>query len=75
MTALTNRARYSRGFYTTFAQVPSELNANANNTPILEAALASGLYPKVLSMDAAGGLRTLTNQQPVSFVSEYVSLR
>lgn len=65
----TPRARYSRGLNTNFARVPVELNVNANNTQVLEAALASGLYPKVLSMDATGGLRTLTNQQPVSFVS------
>lgn len=67
---LTSSARYSRGFKTRFVSVPDHLNENANNERILGAALASGLYPKILSIDAAGGLRTVSNQQPVSIVSE-----
>ncbi|BEJ01119.1 hypothetical protein CcaverHIS631_0509760 [Cutaneotrichosporon cavernicola] len=60
------RARYSRGFKTRFVTVPPQLNENAANERILSAALASGLYPKILTLDAAGGLRTISNQQPVS---------
>lgn len=61
------RARYSRCFRTRFVSVPSEVNVNAEKTHILEAALASGLYPKILTLDN-GGLRTISNQQPVSIV-------
>jgi ATP-dependent RNA helicase DHX29 len=60
------RARYSRGFKTRFVNVPAHLNENAANERILAASLASGLYPKILTIDPAGGLRTISNQQPVS---------
>lgn len=65
----TCSARYSRGYMTRFVVVPSHVNENADNPRILSAALASGLYPKILSIDPASGLRTVSNQQPVSIVS------
>lgn len=63
------RARYSRAFKTRFVSVPPQFNDNAEDLHILGAALASGLYPKILSIDANGGLKTITNQQPTSIVS------
>lgn len=63
------RARYNRGFRTRFVTVPPEYNTNAKNTQILGAALAAGLYPKLLVIDPAGGMRTVTNQQAVAIVS------
>lgn len=62
------RARYSRGGRTRFVTVPSELNTNAQNVRIIEAALAAGLYPKILTIDASGTLRSLSNQQTVAIV-------
>lgn len=49
--------------------VPQESSTNAENLHVLGAALVAGLYPKILTFDASGGLRTITNQQPVSAVS------
>lgn len=67
------RARYSRGFRTRFVNVPYELNVNAEDVQILGASLVAGLYPKVISMDPSGGLKTIINQQPVSIVSRLPS--
>lgn len=50
-------------------QIPSEANVHAENLHVLGAAVAAGLYPKILIFDSSGGLRTITNQQPVSTVS------
>ena len=63
-----SQARFSRGVRTRFVTVPPELNVNADNAHILGGALASGFYPKILSLDA-GGLKTIINQQPVAIVS------
>ncbi|CAK9781148.1 P-loop containing nucleoside triphosphate hydrolase protein [Cutaneotrichosporon oleaginosum] len=60
------RARYSRGFKTRFVDVPPHLNKNSADERILGAALTSGLYPKILTIEASGSLRTISNQQPVS---------
>ncbi len=47
------------------------MNVNADNLPVLSAALAAGLYPKLLSLDVgSGGLKTITNQQPAAIVSD-----
>lgn len=69
-TRLTGRARNSRGFRTRFVNIPAELDSNAENVPILSSALAAGLYPKLLVIDAAtGGMKTITNGQGASIVS------
>lgn len=62
------RARYSRGFKTRYVTVPADTNVNAENSEVISASLAAGLYPKVLSIDASGGMKTLINQQPVAIV-------
>ena len=64
----SSRARFSRGVRTRFVAVPSELNVNAENPQILGAALAAGLYPKLISLDASGGMKTIINQQAVAIV-------
>jgi hypothetical protein len=40
----------------------------AENVQVVGAALAAGMYPKLLSMDQ-GGFKTIINQQPVAIVS------
>jgi len=50
--------------------VPTEYDVNSDNVTILNAALAAGMYPKILTLNASG-LQTITNQQPVSMVSIY----
>lgn len=39
----------------------------AENAQVVGAALAAGMYPKLLSMDQ-GGFKTIINQQPVAIV-------
>jgi ATP-dependent RNA helicase DHX29 len=63
-----SQARFSRGVRTRFVSVPSSLNVNADNAQILGGALASGLYPKILSLEG-GVVKTIINQQPVAIVS------
>jgi ATP-dependent RNA helicase DHX29 len=46
------------------------LNVNADDGAMVNAALAAGLYPKLLVVDlSTGGLKTLTNNQAISVVS------
>lgn len=67
VSSLRARARQTRGFRTRFAAVPEQYNMNAHNPHILNAALAAGLYPKLLTLHA-NGLQTISNQQPISMV-------
>ncbi|KIK71157.1 hypothetical protein GYMLUDRAFT_66365 [Collybiopsis luxurians FD-317 M1] len=60
-----NRARYSRN-RNRFVTVPQDLDSSSTNIALVNAALVAGLYPKVLSIDG-GQMRTITNNQPVSF--------
>lgn len=53
---------------TKFVPVPPELNINGEDLKVVGAALVSGLYPKLLALDASGGMKTITNQQPVAIV-------
>lgn len=60
-------ARYSRN-RTRFVSVPTDLNYNAGNPALLNAALTAGLFPKILSIDPSNGqMRTITNNQQASF--------
>jgi len=70
-----SRARLSRGIHTRFISVPPALNVNANNVKIVGASLAAGLYPRLLSVDRTGGLRSLANQQPVSIHPSSINFR
>jgi len=54
--------------------VPAEYDVNSENITILNAALAAGMYPKILTLNASG-LQTITNQQPVSMVSIFLDNR
>lgn len=65
---IQRRARNGRGSRTRFVMVPAEYDVNAENPHILSAALATGLYPKLLNLNV-NGLQTITSQQPVSMVS------
>ena len=50
--------------------VPSQYDQNSSNVPLINAALAAGLYPKVLSIthtkDGKDKLVTITNNQAVA---------
>ncbi|KAI9057120.1 P-loop containing nucleoside triphosphate hydrolase protein [Trametes sanguinea] len=70
-----SRARYGRN-KTRFVMVPNDLDVNSGNVPIVNAALAAGLYPKILSIDPVKGeMRTITNNQPASFHPSSVNFR
>lgn len=63
-------ARFSRGWKTHFLELPPGLNQNADDEAMVNAALAAGLYPKLLVVDLSnGGLKTLINNQAISIVS------
>ncbi|KAF8898608.1 P-loop containing nucleoside triphosphate hydrolase protein [Infundibulicybe gibba] len=62
-----SRSRYGRN-RTRFVTVPEELNTNSDNYSLLNAALAAGLYPKILTIDNANRqMRTISNNQQASF--------
>jgi ATP-dependent RNA helicase DHX29 len=46
---------------------PPELDENSSNVAMINAALAAGLYPKILSVDSKGQMRTVSNEKPASF--------
>jgi len=68
-----SRARYSRN-RTRFVTLPPELDGNSSNPALLNASLAAGLYPKILSIDG-GQLRTITNNQLAAFHPSSVNFR
>jgi ATP-dependent RNA helicase DHX29 len=60
-------ARYVRN-RTRFVTVPPELDINSSNSILVNAALAAGLYPKILSIDPKNGqMKTITNNQHANF--------
>ncbi|KAH0838412.1 P-loop containing nucleoside triphosphate hydrolase protein [Lanmaoa asiatica] len=71
-----SRARFGRNRYR-FVPVPPELDSNGNNLAIVNAALLSALYPKLLCVDATNGLqmRTLLNNQSAFFHPSSVNFR
>ncbi|KAJ7786454.1 P-loop containing nucleoside triphosphate hydrolase protein [Mycena metata] len=60
-----SRARYGRN-RVRFVMVPPELDLNASNVALLNAALTAGLYPKILSLNN-GQMRTISNNQQAFF--------
>ncbi|KIJ68314.1 hypothetical protein HYDPIDRAFT_24607 [Hydnomerulius pinastri MD-312] len=71
-----SRARFGRN-RNRFVTVPPELDSNSGNVAVINAALASGLYPKLLFVDPASGLqmRTLSNNQAAFFHPSSVNFR
>jgi len=71
-----SRARFGRNRYR-FVTIPPELDSNSNNLAIINAALLSGLYPKLIYVDVPNGLqmRTLSNNQTVFFHPSSVNFR
>ncbi|KIJ45644.1 hypothetical protein M422DRAFT_75059 [Sphaerobolus stellatus SS14] len=62
-----SRARYNRN-KTRFVDVPAEYDRNSKDNSLINAALVAGLYPKVLTIEPSSGqMRTVANNQPVSF--------
>ncbi|EJT99916.1 P-loop containing nucleoside triphosphate hydrolase protein [Dacryopinax primogenitus] len=71
-----SRARYHRSGKVRFVAVPTVCDENSNNFDIIHAALAAGLYPKLLSIDPNNGsLRTLGNGAPTSIHPTSVNFR
>jgi ATP-dependent RNA helicase DHX29 len=63
-----SRARYNRSSRVRIVSVPDHLNSNASSVHLLNAALAAGLYPKILSVDSTTGqMRTIANNQAAFF--------
>uniref|UniRef100_D8PKN2 RNA helicase n=1 Tax=Schizophyllum commune (strain H4-8 / FGSC 9210) TaxID=578458 RepID=D8PKN2_SCHCM len=61
------RSRYTRS-RTRFVNVPAQFDVNSDNAFLVNAALAAGLYPKLLSVDrSSGAMRTITNNQTAFF--------
>lgn len=74
-TQLCRRARYSRN-RTRFVTLPADLDCNSTNTALVNASLTSGLYPKILAIDATNRqMRTITNNQPAAFHPSSVNFR
>ncbi|KAF4623096.1 hypothetical protein D9613_001917 [Agrocybe pediades] len=70
-----SRARYTRN-RTRFVEVPRDLDVNSDNPAIIHAALAGGLYPKMLAIDNKNGqMRTITNNQQAFFHPSSVNFR
>ncbi len=56
--------------------VPPDLDVNSGNAAIVHAALAAGLYPKILAVDPLKGeMRTIGNNQPASFHPSSVNFK
>jgi len=56
--------------------LPPELDLYSENVALINAALAAGLYPKILSVDPAQGLlQTVTNNRAVAFHPSSVNFR
>ncbi|OXB39837.1 DEAH box polypeptide 36, partial [Cryptococcus neoformans] len=70
-----SQGRFSRGVRTKFVPVPPELNINGEDLKVVGAALVSGLYPKLLALDSSGGMKTITNQQPVAIHPSSVNFK
>ncbi|KIY72745.1 P-loop containing nucleoside triphosphate hydrolase protein [Cylindrobasidium torrendii FP15055 ss-10] len=61
-------ARYKRSNWNThFIFVPPELDINTSNISVVNAALVSGLYPKILTVSPNGETKTLSNSQVAVF--------
>ncbi|KAJ9092668.1 hypothetical protein QFC21_006733 [Naganishia friedmannii] len=69
------RARYRKGFRTSFVTIPNELNENAEDENMLNAALVAGLYPKILIVEGGNGLKTLGNNQSISIHPSSINFR
>ncbi|KAI0670050.1 P-loop containing nucleoside triphosphate hydrolase protein [Trametes maxima] len=70
-----SRARYGRS-KARFVAVPSDLDVNSGSAAMVNAALAAGLYPKILAVDPLKAeMRTITNNQPASFHPSSVNFK
>ncbi|KAG1716543.1 hypothetical protein ID866_595 [Astraeus odoratus] len=59
-----------------FMSIPADLDKNSDNTSVVNAALAAGLYPKLLSVDTTTGeMRTISNNQTTTFHPSSVNFR
>ena len=69
-------ARFSSRQRVRFVSIPPDLNTNAqNNSPwAINAALAAGLFPKLLIVEK-GKMQTLGSSQPVGFHPSSVNFR
>ncbi|KAF9240899.1 P-loop containing nucleoside triphosphate hydrolase protein [Melanogaster broomeanus] len=69
-----SRVRFGRN-KNRFVTIPPELDSNSGNHAVVNAALLSGLYPKLLYVDPAIGLHPLSNNQLAFFHPSSVNFR
>ena len=60
--------RSGRGFKTNFITVPDHLNVNVGDHGMISAALSAGLWPRILSHEGKGPLKSINNQQAIAIV-------
>ncbi|SNX81910.1 probable DNA/RNA helicase (DEAD/H box family II) [Melanopsichium pennsylvanicum] len=76
-----NKLRYRSGGSANFSKpkfmtIPSHLDENSSSLSMIHASLATGLYPKLLHIDAKTyQLKTITNNQPTSIHPSSVNFR
>ncbi|KAL4071050.1 P-loop containing nucleoside triphosphate hydrolase protein [Scleroderma citrinum] len=73
-----NQARFGRNnsYKPRLVITPPDLNVNSSNLQIVNAALAAGLFPKILSVDStASEMRTISNNQAAAFHPSSVNFR
>ncbi|KAG8906193.1 hypothetical protein FRB99_007409 [Tulasnella sp. 403] len=68
------RARYTRR-KTYIVSVPPEVDVNSSDTVMINTALVTGLYPRIISIGSDGQMLTLSNNQSVSFHPSSVNFR
>ncbi|TFY83774.1 hypothetical protein EWM64_g246 [Hericium alpestre] len=69
-----SRARYGRSRGKNLA-VPSQYDVNSTNPALINAALAAGMYPKILTIDSNGSMHTISNNQLAAFHPSSVNFR
>lgn len=73
---IESRARFNRSRTTRFVLPPPEFDIHSENHALINAALAAGLYPKILRLDPMNGqFSTVTNSQAVSFHPSSVNFK
>ncbi|CAE6501779.1 unnamed protein product [Rhizoctonia solani] len=69
------RIRFQRQ-RTKFMELPASLNSPDANVGLVQAALTSGMYPQIISIDPTSGqMQTISNNRPVAFHPSSVNFR
>ncbi|KAI0034301.1 P-loop containing nucleoside triphosphate hydrolase protein [Vararia minispora EC-137] len=71
-----NRTRYSRSRVPKFVSIPPQYDIHSLNFPLVNAALAAGLYPKILHINpSTSHVTTISNSQTVAFHPSSVNFK